>query len=159
MSAPVRLQLSRRKGFDLQAMSQATNALPAVKVTRPGRWGNPFDFRDSSFCWAALAYGCRGDAAGRQDASVRAFREWIDNPAGRVAAVEIDPALVVGEKRMSLGPKIEVGRAPSITEVQMALRGKNLACWCKPGTPCHADALLEIANRPTCEAVPAQAEG
>jgi hypothetical protein len=27
------------------------------------------------------------------------------------------------------------------------LRGKNLACWCKPGTPCHADVLLEIANR------------
>ena len=26
------------------------------------------------------------------------------------------------------------------------LRGKNLACWCKPGAPCHADILLEIAN-------------
>ena len=29
------------------------------------------------------------------------------------------------------------------------LRGKNLACWCKPGEPCHADVLLEIANRPS----------
>lgn len=27
------------------------------------------------------------------------------------------------------------------------LRGKNLACWCKAGEPCHADVLLEIANR------------
>lgn len=27
------------------------------------------------------------------------------------------------------------------------LRGKNLACWCKPGEPCHADVLLELANR------------
>lgn len=27
-----------------------------------------------------------------------------------------------------------------------ALRGKNLACWCKPGEPCHADVLLEMAN-------------
>ena len=26
------------------------------------------------------------------------------------------------------------------------LRGKNLACWCRPGSPCHADVLLEIAN-------------
>lgn len=26
------------------------------------------------------------------------------------------------------------------------LRGKNLACWCRPGEPCHADVLLEIAN-------------
>ena len=26
------------------------------------------------------------------------------------------------------------------------LRGKNLACWCKTGAPCHADVLLELAN-------------
>lgn len=26
------------------------------------------------------------------------------------------------------------------------LRGKNLACWCKLGAPCHADVLLELAN-------------
>jgi len=26
------------------------------------------------------------------------------------------------------------------------LRGKNLACYCAPGVPCHADVLLEIAN-------------
>lgn len=30
---------------------------------------------------------------------------------------------------------------------QLALRGKNLACWCKPGETCHADVLLEIANK------------
>ena len=27
------------------------------------------------------------------------------------------------------------------------LAGKNLACWCKPGEACHADVLLELANR------------
>lgn len=27
------------------------------------------------------------------------------------------------------------------------LRGKNLACWCRRDKPCHADVLLEIANR------------
>ncbi|MFZ5773087.1 MAG: DUF4326 domain-containing protein, partial [Thermodesulfobacteriota bacterium] len=27
------------------------------------------------------------------------------------------------------------------------LRGKDLACWCKDGEPCHADVLLEMANR------------
>lgn len=27
------------------------------------------------------------------------------------------------------------------------LRGKNLACWCPIGQPCHADVLLEIANK------------
>ncbi len=40
---PVRIQLSRRKGFNLQAHSRALNGLPAVNVARPGRWGNPFD--------------------------------------------------------------------------------------------------------------------
>lgn len=27
------------------------------------------------------------------------------------------------------------------------LAGKDLACWCKPGDPCHADVLLELANQ------------
>jgi hypothetical protein len=26
------------------------------------------------------------------------------------------------------------------------LRGKNLACRCKLGAPCHADVLLQMAN-------------
>jgi hypothetical protein len=39
---------------------------------------------------------------------------------------------------------LSAGRPPDIG----LLRGKNLACWCKPGTPCHADVLLELANKP-----------
>lgn len=31
-------------------------------------------------------------------------------------------------------------------QVALALRGKNLACWCPLDQPCHADVLLEIAN-------------
>ena len=27
------------------------------------------------------------------------------------------------------------------------LRGKDLVCWCPVGKPCHADILLELANR------------
>lgn len=27
------------------------------------------------------------------------------------------------------------------------LRGKNLACWCPLDEPCHADVLLELANK------------
>jgi hypothetical protein len=27
-------------------------------------------------------------------------------------------------------------------EVRAALAGKDLACWCKPDQPCHADVLL-----------------
>lgn len=32
-----------------------------------------------------------------------------------------------------------------------ALRGKNLACWCKPGQACHADVLLRLANAELCD--------
>lgn len=31
--------------------------------------------------------------------------------------------------------------------IREQLRGKNLACWCPLDQPCHADVLLEIANR------------
>lgn len=34
----------------------------------------------------------------------------------------------------------------SIRAAAGELRGKNLACWCKAGTPCHADVLIELAN-------------
>ena len=39
------------------------------------------------------------------------------------------------------------GRKEWILEHLCELRGKNLACWCKPGTPCHADVLLRMANQ------------
>ena len=48
------------------------------------------------------------------------------------------------------GCKIQMdihGTPPTLAEIQTALRGKDLACWCKPGEPCHADVLLELANR------------
>jgi hypothetical protein len=32
------------------------------------------------------------------------------------------------------------------TAARSALRGKNLACWCKVGEPCHADYLLGWLN-------------
>lgn len=154
MVTPVRLQLSRRAGFSLGRLSLDTNGLPVVKVTRPGPWGNPFNFRDGAFCWAALAFGCKGNPAGRQEASVKAFREWIDPGAGRrTLSLELDPAIVAGDKRMALGPKVSAGPAPSLEDLRKALAAKNLACWCKPGDPCHADVLLELANRPVCEAV------
>lgn len=31
-------------------------------------------------------------------------------------------------------------------DIRRELGGKNLACWCKLGEPCHADVLLEVAN-------------
>ena len=42
MPRPIRLQLSRRKGFNLQGASQRANGLPAIVVSRPARWSNPW---------------------------------------------------------------------------------------------------------------------
>jgi hypothetical protein len=57
IAKPVRLRLSRSKGFNLQRHSLATNGLPAVNVARPSKWGNPFKFDDSSV-HPVLRYAC-----------------------------------------------------------------------------------------------------
>ena len=42
---------------------------------------------------------------------------------------------------------LESGQLPiTPAEVRRDLSGKNLACWCKLGTPCHAQILLAIAT-------------
>ncbi|WP_338720606.1 DUF4326 domain-containing protein [Devosia sp. XK-2] len=35
---------------------------------------------------------------------------------------------------------------PSHADIRHALGGKNLACWCRAGTPCHVDTLIALAN-------------
>jgi len=37
------------------------------------------------------------------------------------------------------------------------LRGKDLVCWCAPRAPCHADVLIEAANRDHDDRAAAQA--
>lgn len=134
-----RITLSRATGW---RMLENT-----VKVDRTTRWGNPFDLRPSVHCWTAVAYGFRGDPAGRQAASVALFRAWIK--AGKPASTGSCglSAVVDGEEQsMSFAPAIEAPAPPTVEEIRAHLRGKNLACWCPPGCPCHADVLLEIAN-------------
>jgi Domain of unknown function (DUF4326) len=134
---PTRIRLSRAKGW---RMPENT-----VKVDRTTKWGNPFDFRHSSHCWSALAFGCRADPAGRQEASVVAFREWI---GGAITGVEAKFGAVVDDRfeAFATSPAITPTAAPSHDDIRRELRGKNLACWCRVGAPCHADVLLELAN-------------
>jgi hypothetical protein len=55
-----------------------------------------------------------------------------------------DPPGMTAERAVDLFRR---HRAPMITKKELkAIRGKDLACWCKVGEPCHADVLLEIAN-------------
>ena len=61
--------------------------------------------------------------------------------------VEID---IFADRRAAAAEAARLYRAGlkprNIRAIRRVLAGKNLACWCKPGTPCHADVLLEIAN-------------
>lgn len=144
MDKPYRVQLSRRKGW---RMPENT-----VTVTRPGKWGNPFNFKSSEYCWVALSLGCRGDPAGRQEASVKAFRDWIDHPNGRIAKTDFGVVIEGRDKKGRLkkapiGARATAGLSPKHDDIRAELGGKNLACWCAIGSPCHADVLLELANR------------
>jgi len=96
-----------------------------VSVARPGRFGNPFTLEG---CRDA---GYHGDDTVIARRCVEAFRVWL----GPMWRNNWD------------GDESELKRAALLAGMP-ALRGKNLACWCKPGDPCHADALLELANGP-----------
>jgi Domain of unknown function (DUF4326) len=93
-----------------------------VKVDRTTRWGNPFDLKQTSICFLAVT---------------SAF-----------------PAPFVGlHQRPSAGRSVDLFTARVQAQLEAdrdylePLRGKNLACWCKVGTPCHGDVLLQLANR------------
>lgn len=110
MTAPVRVQLSRAKGWRMPPNT--------VKVCRPGPYGNPFKV---AAYWDA-GYSGSLEVATRH--CVEAYR-----------------AMLLGREHWA-HPIPMTYPLPDLEP----LRGKNLACWCKPGTPCHADVLLELAN-------------
>jgi hypothetical protein len=57
-----------------------------------------------------------------------------------------DAAKCVRLYRLWMGDPGSVGWQEIVPLARRDLRGKNLACWCPLGAPCHADVLLEIAN-------------
>ena len=95
-----------------------------VKVDRTTKWGNPFRIGSKLMPLSGKNQG----------------KEFIVTHA---IAVKMHRTLALGKGKASQEFRALVRRE---------LRGKNLACWCplpKPGKPdiCHADVLLEIANR------------
>ena len=127
MSKPVRLQLSRKKGFDLQAMSLATNGLPAVNVARPGEWGNPFTVKR-----VTQAIFHRTEWWVEKGASIWRYATKPEAATAAVALFKVHAESAGNEKWRE--------------RARLALQGKNLACWCKAGEACHAAVLLCIAN-------------
>lgn len=139
MTAPVRIQRRRVKGWRMPGNT--------VSVTRPGPFGNPFDLSSADHCWTALAHGFRADRSGRLEASVWLFRQWILH--GKAVETKGNGIYIETEGKsepIAVSPRIAAPAPPSIERIKAELRGRNLACWCPPGQPCHADVLLEIAN-------------
>ena len=56
-----------------------------------------------------------------------------------VREFEITPEIAVALYRAAFTPDAD--------EIRAELAGHDLACWCPLDRPCHADVLLEIANR------------
>lgn len=76
---------------------------------------------DRSTKWGNPFLVFQGDVA----FAVGAFRRWLD-----------------GEEK----PYLDARRSGVLRDLPQ-LRGKKLACWCPLDRPCHADVLLELANR------------
>ena len=126
---PVRIQRKRAAGYNMQAVSRATNGLDCISVTRPRRWGNPYDI----------------ELFGRE-LSLKLFRESVEgvwNPTLLEGCPDemCDAASTAHSSFM----KHFAGEHP-LTAARSELRGHNLACYCKPPDSCHADVLLTIAN-------------
>lgn len=94
----------------------------AIVVSRPGLWGNPFVVKPIP------AQGGRWRAGGRAAEHRR-----------RAEAC-------VAEFRAHLLSDLREPWERMRRELYK-LRGKDLCCWCKLGAPCHADVLLELANK------------
>jgi hypothetical protein len=90
-----------------------------VKVCRPGPWRNPF------------VVGKHGTASG----CVELYATMLSG----CLCIDVDRACVAAQKRLMEYAAGHIGE----------LRGKNLACWCRIGQPCHADILLRAANNST----------
>jgi hypothetical protein len=105
VTIPRRIRLSRKKGFNLQAFSMALNGLPAVKVARPGPYGNEFKVGE-------VHPYANPDGTGEDGVT-----PWLID-----AQDAVDLHRLAGSRMefMAFGE-------PMAEE----LRGKNLACWCK----------------------------
>lgn len=128
---PQRIQLSRAKGFRLQEASLALNGLPAVKVDRTTRFGNP------RLC--QRPYSCPHYP--EFERCVDVFRHYVETGISGAPTH-------TGRLGFALEAERGYPERKRLIDGLESLRGKNLACWCAPNDKCHADVLIELANAP-----------
>jgi len=124
-TAPKRIQRKRTAGWKLPE--------GAICVTRPGKWGNPFVVgeaieRDSDL-WPYIAD----------------LFPSVDEPVfqgAKLASVRLQRAEDVVEAHF----RWFLEQPALMITVEEELGGRDLACFCKIGAPCHADTLLMAAR-------------
>ena len=94
-----------------------------IVVTRSTRWGNPYRVGRGQYGWF-VSWSLPGHSG--------AFAV-TDKQTGLLLAVEAFREAIEDEELMVLNLD--------------KLRGHDLACWCPLDAPCHADVLLELANK------------
>lgn len=118
--SPHRIQRKRTNGWHPPA--------GVVYVGRPTKFGNPF---------APMVIP--GWATASRQYAVDDFRAWLRDPQrnsrNTSGGFDTEEESVAARDRL-------IGALPS-------LRGKDVMCYCHVGQPCHADVLLELANRGT----------
>jgi hypothetical protein len=141
MSEPKRIQRKRTKGWRMPE--------GAVYVGRPTRWGNPVRVS------GGIRLGNRptvGACVATQ--AVEHYRHLVVDRASFHATDNGG-----GFWHVTANPVNDRGdQVPTEREIRETLAGRDLACWCPLDQPCHADVLLELANRPTPDAHPASRE-
>ena len=94
----------------------------AVKVDRATRWGNPYRINE------------------RVDAKQVKRWGWNFSPMGMKCVCQSSAEAVARFRHVLLWD----GAIHDF--IRNELGGRDLACWCAPDQPCHADVLIEIAN-------------
>ena len=123
---PERIQQRRTKGWRMP-----TNT---VSVARPHKWGNPFKVGERRMVFIELGWGV-----------------LTDSPIGPVLDGTICNVVEIADRRAAVDMYRAWLRSATTTAHNplnpAELAGKNLMCFCPLDQPCHADVLLELANR------------
>ena len=130
----MRIQRSR------QIKQVSPNGLPIVYVGRPSKWGNPFIINKVDKNWIVYFENGemtteRGLFLSKNDAvkaAVSLFKQYVSF---------LEP-IQFGKTKKEYKEDEEI-----FNEFIGELKGKNLSCWCSLDCRCHADVLLELANR------------
>lgn len=120
---PKRIQRKRTRGWKMPPNT--------VYVGRPSKWGNPFKVDKTFYKEFILTQSPINNVS--IEFQFRVFHTKKE---------AIERSLNLYKKYLRKLFKNDFWKMGMHVE----LKGKNLACFCKEGEPCHADILLKLAN-------------